>query len=54
MLIVVGIIFYMTTKVITLNPFMWKFFFGINITLNAVGAFILLLYIREETKKNKE
>ena len=46
-------VFYIMSKVLTLTPVMWKIFFTINITLNAVGALMILLYIREETKKVK-
>ncbi|WP_210468243.1 hypothetical protein [Sporosarcina sp. 6E9] len=52
-LIVLAMIIYILSKFLTLSPIMWKLFFAINIVLNAVGAFILLLYIREETKKRK-
>ena len=53
-LIVLAMIIYIFSKVLTLSPVMWKVLFTINITLNAVGALILILYIREEKKKNKE
>ena len=53
-LIVLGMIFYIVSKVLTLTPVMWNIFFTINIILNAAGALIILLYIREETKKSKE
>jgi hypothetical protein len=53
-LIVLGMIFYIISKILPLNPVMWKIFFASNITLNAVGASILLLYIREETKRYRD
>lgn len=53
-LIVLGMIFYIFSKILTLTPVMWKIFFTFNISLNAVGALILLLYIREETKRNRD
>lgn len=53
-LIVLAMIIYIFSKILTLSPVLWKILFTINITLNAVGALILILYIREETKKNKE
>lgn len=51
LLIVIAMVFYIISKVLTLTPVMWKIFFTINITLNAVGALMIILYIREETKK---
>ncbi len=53
LLIVIAMVFYIISKVLTLTPVMWKIFFTINITLNVVGALMILLYIREETKKVK-
>jgi hypothetical protein len=53
-LIVLAMVIYVFSKVLTLSPVMWKVFFTTNITLNATGALILILYIREETKRNKD
>ncbi|QUW22885.1 hypothetical protein JSQ81_04725 [Sporosarcina sp. Marseille-Q4063] len=53
-LIVLAMVIYVFSKVFTLSPGLWTIFFTINITLNAAGALMILLYIREETKRNKD
>lgn len=54
MFVLLGMVFFILTKTLTLSPLLWNVFLAINIMLSVGGAIILLLYMRNEKKRRTQ